>query len=107
MARHTAYVGALVIASSGSASNTLTMPVGKMTTSLTFVSPAAYTGTITVEGALGGETPQALIVDNDPVVLTAVKTEKWNIGGVVALALASSGTEAAERTVQVYAEFDL
>lgn len=106
MARHTAYVGQLIIANGATASNSLVVPQGKMTIALIFVSPAAYTGTITVQGALATGTPQALAIDATALTLTAAQTKRINISGIETVKLASGSAEGAQRVVDVYAEFD-
>jgi len=77
-----------------------------LTIALIFVSPAAYTGTITVQGALASGTPQALAIDATAITLTAAQTKRVNISGIETVAILSGSAEGATRTVQVYAEFD-
>lgn len=108
MARHTARVGMLLIDVSvdDDLSNTLPISLGRQLIALVFVSPAAYTGTISVLGSMGSETPQALAVDGSAITLVAAQTQRVNISGIRQVAISSSGTEAADRSVEVYAEFD-
>ena len=107
MARHTAHVGTLTIASSGTDSNVLDVPQGKLSIALVFVGAAAYTGTITARGAMGAETPQALAIDGTAVTLVAAQTQRVNISGLQKVAIHSSGAEGSARSVEVYAEFDI
>lgn len=109
MARHTAYVGALTIASGAATSNTLTVSQGKLSVSFTIVGPAALTNAVAVRGALNDtDTPQALVDDKGTdVTVVVAKTRKWQVSGVKYLTAVSAANEGAARVTQVYCEFDL
>lgn len=109
MSRHTSHAGRLTIAASGSASNTLALPgnTGRVCIGVTLVPPAAFTGTITVQGAMGSETPQSLAIDGGTAItLAAGVSRRINFPGLASLKLASSGSEASARDVEVYVEHD-
>ena len=108
MARHLAFVGTLTIPISTNASNTLVIPQGNLSCSLLFIGPAAATGTISITGHPADTgTLGPLYVDATAQTLPATAVKRVNISGIKRVALSSGGTEAAERVVRVYAEFDL
>lgn len=78
---------------------------------LVFYSPAAYTGTISVEvaadenAAAGDMKP--LYNNGSAVVLTAGRVEKFDVAGFEAVRVKTSGTEASDRLVQAYAILDI
>lgn len=112
MSLHKVKVGTLTIALSGSDSNVLAANELKMARAIIFDNQeSAFTGTISV---LGGHDEadefadlNAIELDGTPIVLTADTQEQFSIMGLVSIAIQSSGTEGAERTVDVYAMLDL
>jgi hypothetical protein len=108
MAKMTSFLGNLVIASGQTASNTLPIPNGKLSSALTFVGPAAFTGTVGVQLGFGAATPQAVVIDGgSAIAIAALQSKRVNIGGASSVRVVSGGAEAAERTVPVYVEHEV
>jgi hypothetical protein len=111
MSLHRAYLGQLIIPISTNASNVLGAKELAMAAAIVFVNASAYTGTISVkvgkdEGSLIS-THQPLDNNGTAVTLTAARTQRHEVNGFESLSLASSGTEAAERIVDVYSILSL
>lgn len=112
MARHKTFLGTLTLSTSPSAvSNILASRELAMCVGLVFYNPAAFTGTISVqvasnEGAVAGDM-KALYNNGSAVVLTAARVEKHDVGGFEAIRIVTSGTEAAQRDVPVFAILDI
>jgi len=112
MSMQKAYLGRLTIPISQDKSNVLVAEEGKMARGLLFSNvETAFTGTIAV---LVGHDEAVLIanmlpayVDGTQVTVSANRVQQWTISGVVAVALDSSGTEAAARNVDVWLLLEL
>lgn len=112
MSRHTMSLGTLTIpTSAGAGSNIAGFNELQMCVALVFYSPAAYTGTISVEvadqeDAVAGDM-KALYNNGSAVVLTQGRVEKFDVGGFKAVRVKTSGTEAGSRDVKAYAILDI
>ena len=104
-------IGTLTIPISSGDSNVLAGEELINLVGIVFYNPSAFTGTIAVEvaWAIGttGANHQALYSGGSAVTLTAGRVERWDINGFRSIVLDSSGTEAAERVVEVIGIFSL
>jgi hypothetical protein len=78
-----------------------------MAEAICFVNPAAYTGTVSVqgafnEGAASGDM-KSIKVGGTAVVLTAAIIDEWQLRGIEAIRANSGSSEGAERVIEVYA----
>ena len=97
-------------AGAGATSNILQARELGLVVGLMFYSPAAYVGTISV---LVGPKDDSLIAALLPLkiggvaaVLTAATADEFKVSGFECVALKTSGTEGAQRDVEVYAVVD-
>lgn len=109
---HKAFLGNLTIAAAGSDSNILASKQLKMARALVLENAnAAFTGTISLqasaeEEAVAGDM-KPVYVDGVAVTVSALRIEQWNISPGSAVRIHSSGAEAAQRVVGVYAILDM
>lgn len=112
MARHKVALPPLVLSTSAQAASNI---VGgrelAMCVGLVFYNPAAFTGTISVEVAADendtGSGMKALYNNGTAVTLNAGRVEKFDVAGFESLRIKTSGTEGAQRTVNVIAILDI
>lgn len=109
MARHVTLVGTLTIPNGTKPSNVLSIPEGIMALGWIFVNPAAFTGTVSVVGAMDNSTstPQALDYNGTALVLTAGRIQLLLGPGVRRIGVNSGSNEGADRVIQVYAAMDI
>lgn len=106
------YIGKLTLGTGAAASsNVLAGRTLARSQGLVFYNDSAYTGTISL---LVGAHADAVIGDLEAienngtaVTLTAGVVQKIDVAGFEALAIATDGTEGAERNVDVYALIDI
>lgn len=110
MGLHKAYLGRLTILNAdgaAAASNILRARELAFASAVVFYSPAAYTGTISVEVAPSEDSlaaaMKALYNNGTAITLTAGRVERHEVNGFESIRIKTSGTEAADRLVDVYA----
>lgn len=107
MASHVEFVGTLTIPNGTKPSNVLVVNLTRLATRWIFVTPAAFTGTVSVEGNHDGSTTTLpLKADGTDVTLTAGRVHSWWYPGLKAIRVNSGSNEGADRIVQVYAEVE-
>lgn len=112
MAFHKVKLGTLSISTSPSAaSNILSARELAMARAIVFYNPAAFTGTISVQvGAKddsGTSDMKALYSNGTAITLTAGRVERFDVSGFEAIRAVTSGTEGAQRDIDVYAILDI
>jgi hypothetical protein len=110
MSLNKAYLGRLTILNADGASavsNILRARELAFAEAIVFYNPAAFTGTISVEVGPSEDTlaagMKALYNNGSAVVLTAARVERHEVNGFESVRIKTSGTEAADRLVDVYA----
>lgn len=109
---HRAFVGTLTIAAAGSDSNILSSKQLKMAIGLVFENAeSAFTGTISLqasaeEEAVAGDMKNVSL-NGSAVQLAAGVIEEFDVSPGASIRIHSSGSEAAERNVKVYAILDM
>lgn len=106
------FLGTLTLGTGASAkSNVLASRTLARSQGLVFYNDTSYTGTISLlVGAHESDTISDLVaIENNgtAVALDAGLVQKVDIAGFESLAIATSGTEGAQRTVDVYALIDI
>lgn len=113
MARQTIELGTLTIPQSGTNSNVISnKTVMSGTITVTFYSPATYTGVVTIlvgpdeNMAIANMIPAASTAGTN-ITLTAGKCQTINLGAIKSLAIQSAGAEAAARAVPVLVQIEI
>lgn len=109
---HRAFLGTLTIPSAGTDSNVLASKLLRMASGIVFENAeSAFTGTVSVLASAEEEAIVAdclpVYVDGSAVTVGANRIQQWNISPGSAIMIQSSGAEAADRTVKVYAILDM
>lgn len=110
MGLHKVFLGTLTItnaAGAGAYSNVLRARELAMASAIVFYNPAAFTGTINVYVGGRDDTaanlPGPLYNNGSAVTLTAARVERHEVNGFESIQIKTSGTELADRSVDVYA----
>jgi hypothetical protein len=103
----TSYLGTLTIANGGTQSNVLSNSTLRTAEWLIFDTPSAFTGTVSVYGALDNDAVigamKACYRDGTAVTIGANRVDRCSVGGLSSVAIVSGSAEGAQRDVKVYA----